>query len=383
MSGVVSVAIETDGHPSPPQNLPRRVLMTVDAVGGVWRYAMDLGAAAQNIGIEVIFAGFGPPPTVAQADEANRIGTLEWVPAPLDWTAAAEQELTRVPWLLEKLVAQHSVDLLHVNLPSQAVGIDEDIPVVAVSHSCVATWFQSVRGAQPPPDWLWHKRLNSEGFKRANVVLSPSASHAAALMRCYGAIKRIVVVHNATRCSCRNTQKQHFVFAAGRWWDDGKNGAVLDAAAARIDWPVLMAGACTGPDGQRITLDHANSPGELSHPEVTKLMSRASVVVSPSIYEPFGLVALEAARVGAALVLADIPSYRELWDGVAVFADPQDPVAFADAVNAFIYDPARTIDFARRAQMRSTDFTPEAQRDGVLNAYRQAMHAFPQPATEG
>ncbi|UAX98395.1 glycosyltransferase family 4 protein (plasmid) [Ensifer adhaerens] len=357
--------------------------MTVDAVGGVWRYAMDLASAAQSMGIEVIFAGFGPPPSVEQADEARRIGTLEWVPAPLDWTATAEQELTLVPWLLEKLVTQHSVDLLHVNLPSQAVGIHEDIPVVAVSHSCVATWFQSVRGTPPSPDWFWHKRLNSEGFKRANVVLSPSASHAASLVRCYGAIERIVVVHNATRCSCRNPQKQHFVFAAARWWDDGKNGAVLDAAAGRIVWPLIMAGACTGPDGQGITFDHANSPGELSHPEVTKLMSRASIVVSPSIYEPFGLVALEAARVGAALVLADIPSYRELWDGVAVFANPHDPAAFADAVNAFIVDPSRTIDFARRAQIRSTDFTIEAQRDGVLNAYRQAMRPFVQPQLVG
>ena len=26
---------------------PRRILMTVDAVGGVWRYAVDLGALAQ------------------------------------------------------------------------------------------------------------------------------------------------------------------------------------------------------------------------------------------------------------------------------------------------------------------------------------------------
>lgn len=82
MSGLVTVAMETDARRRLPQNLPSRVLMTVDAVGGVWRYAMDLASAAQSMGIEVIFAGFGPPPSVEQADEARRIGTLEWVPAP-------------------------------------------------------------------------------------------------------------------------------------------------------------------------------------------------------------------------------------------------------------------------------------------------------------
>ena len=39
-------------------------------------------------------------------------------------------------------------------------------------------------------------------------------------------------------------------------------------------------------------------------------------------YEPFGLAVLEAAQAGCALVLSDIPTFRELWDGAAMFVPP-------------------------------------------------------------
>ena len=53
-------------------------------------------------------------------------------------------------------------------------------------------------------------------------------------------------------------------------------------------------------------------------------MARAAIFVSSSVYEPFGLAVLEAAGSGAALVLSDIPTFRELWDEAALFAPPGD-----------------------------------------------------------
>ena len=52
------------------------------------------------------------------------------------------------------------------------------------------------------------------------------------------------------------------------------------------------------------------------------MMARTAVFVSPALYEPFGLAVLEAAQAGCALVLSDIPTFRELWDGVALFVAP-------------------------------------------------------------
>ena len=40
-----------------------RLLMTVDAIGGVWRYAMDLAAELRDHGVETVFACLGPAPS--------------------------------------------------------------------------------------------------------------------------------------------------------------------------------------------------------------------------------------------------------------------------------------------------------------------------------
>ncbi|MGN6778820.1 MAG: glycosyltransferase family 1 protein, partial [Rhizobium sp.] len=73
--------------PSPGYKLnapkPRTVLMTVDAVGGVWRYAMDLAKGLQRFGVNTVFAGLGPSPSSEQEQEAIAIGPLVWLDAPL------------------------------------------------------------------------------------------------------------------------------------------------------------------------------------------------------------------------------------------------------------------------------------------------------------
>ncbi|MCA1408763.1 glycosyltransferase family 4 protein [Ensifer sp. IC3342] len=377
MSDRAGSALRALDHDGTRGRLPRRIIMSVDAVGGVWRYAMDLADAIRAAGVETLFVGFGPEPPAHQRAEAARIGTLEWFAAPLDWMAGEESELDVVADLLTELSLRHSVDMLHLNLPSQAAGFPAQMPVVVVSHSCVATWFEAVRASGLPREWLWQKRLNRLGFDRADVVLAPSSSHAAGLVRCYGRIDNLKVVHNGSRNSRPAMPKENIVFAAGRWWDEGKNGAVLDQAAAHIRWPVLMAGACDGPNRERLAIQHADPKGELSHDRALAQISKAAIVVSPSIYEPFGLVALEAACAGAALVLADIDTYRELWDGTALFADPGDPVAFANAVNALTEDAELRAELGQRARSRSSEFSIEAQRDAVLAAYRQAMRRSP------
>ncbi|AFL53645.1 glycosyltransferase involved in cell wall biosynthesis [Sinorhizobium fredii] len=356
-----------------PVRLPRRILMSVDAVGGVWRYAMDLAEALCEPGIETVFVGFGPAPSEAQRREASHVGLLEWLAAPLDWMADDESALEAVSAGLGELSLRHSVDLVHLNMPSQAAGFASQVPVVTVSHSCVVTWFGAVRDGRLPEMWLWQKRRNRLGFDRADVVLAPSRSHAAALERCYGPIDNLAVVYNASRNHALTIPKANFVFAAGRWWDEGKNGAVLDRAAAEIRWPVLMAGACDGPNGQHLAIEQADHRGELSHERAMALMSRAAIVVSPSIYEPFGLAPLEAAGAGAALALADIDTYRELWDGAAQFFDPGDAKALASAVNDLAQDARLRAELGREARSRARSFTLEAQRERMLEAYGQAM----------
>ena len=63
--------------------------------------------------------------------------------------------------------------------------------------------------------------------------------------------------------------------------------------------------------------------GELDEAALQARYAGTAVFASPARYEPFGLGVLEAAQSGMALVLSDIPTFRELWDGAARFVAPE------------------------------------------------------------
>lgn len=352
---------------------PLRILMSVDAIGGVWRYAMTLGRALHAHGVKVIFAGFGPDPDAAQADEARGIGTLVWTGAPLDWTVNDASALTGTADAIRVLAAKHRADLVHLNLPSQAASLNLPQPVIVVSHSCVTSWFRAVQDRDLPTEWAWQAELNRDGFRHADAVVAPSRSHAQLLQACYRDLQHVDVVLNAAEKAAATSARDPVIYAAGRWWDDGKDAATLDAAAARCDWPVEAIGSTCGPDGQQFGFHHVHRRGQLPHTEVCTLAGRAALFVSPSVYEPFGLAALEAALAGTALVLSDIPTYRELWDGAALFAAPRRPEDFADQLNRLSKDPALRAEMADRAHSRAAQFTTDRQALSMLELYEALL----------
>jgi glycosyltransferase involved in cell wall biosynthesis len=165
------------------------------------------------------------------------------------------------------------------------------------------------------------------------------------------------------------------VFAAGRVWDEAKNLAALDTAAAGRSWPVAIAGDTAGPDGGHRVLRQARALGRLSAADTAAWMARAAVFALPARYEPFGLAALEAALAGCALVLGDIPTLRELWDGVAVFVDPDDPAALRRALDGLIADPGRTETLGLSARARALTLSRAAMTDTYLEAYARLTAA--------
>jgi glycosyltransferase involved in cell wall biosynthesis len=138
----------------------------------------------------------------------------------------------------------------------------------------------------------------------------------------YSGLPPLHVIHNATAVEPTDTPKEELVLSVGRWWDPGKNDAILDEAAAIIQWPVMLAGPLEGPNGQAVSFLNTRTLGALPHQDVLNLMRRAAIFAAPSRYEPFGLAVVEAAIVGAALVLADIPTFRELWSDAALSRHP-------------------------------------------------------------
>jgi len=349
----------------------RHVLMTADAVGGVWTYALDLAEGFAEHGVRVTLAVLGPRPDAAQRAQAEAIAGLALIETglALDWTAAAPEALASTAGGLRALVRDSDADLVHLNTPALAAGPAFDRPVVSVAHSCLATWWGSVRKTEMPEDFRWRTQRHWQGLLASDAVIAPSAAFAEDTARTYE-IPRPFVVHNGRRGPAPFTRpKQRAACTAGRLWDDGKNIAVLDAAAARIDAPLLAAGPLEGPNGERRQLGHARALGSMPAWGVRRTFAQARVFASAALYEPFGLTVLEAAQARCALVLSDIPTFRELWDGAALFAPAHDPGSFAEAIQGLLDDPDLADRLAQAAAERASRYSVAAMVRGVLDVY--------------
>jgi glycosyltransferase involved in cell wall biosynthesis len=360
--------------------LPGRILMTADTVGGVWTQALDLAGGLARRGVEVVLAVPGPPPSQVQRAAAAAVPGLSLHPldAPLDWLAATPEAVEDTTRAVAALAAASRVDLVHVNGPALAPQ-GCCIPVVAGCHSCLATWWRAMRSPAPlPPDFLWRTTLAADGLVRSAVHVAPSAAYAAAAAAAYALPRPPVVVHNGRRAApTAPAPREAFVLTAGRLWDEAKDISTLDRAAARLPMPVLAAGPTHGPNGATIAPGRLRMLGAIEGGALRGLMARAALFVSTARYEPFGLAVLEAAQAGCPLILSDIASFRELWDGAAVFFESGDDMALADLISGLARDGADRRRLSAAARQRAARYTVEAMTEGWLGAYAAALTGRP------
>jgi glycosyltransferase involved in cell wall biosynthesis len=330
-----------------------RILVTTDAVGGVWRYSLELCAAWRASGVGVILAGLGPSPDESQRREAAALPGLVLLDTglDLDWTARNAESLEATAERLAEFARVFDVDSVHLHAPALIGNASWHVPVVAMIHSCLLTWWQAMRKEPLPVEFVCRIEATARGLRRADAVTAPSAAFAAAVRNAYRLGRTMTVIHNGRHpILLPAAMRSAGVFASGRFWDDAKNAAGLDAAARLIAGPVSAAGETRAPDGRRVQFDHVRHLGVLDDAELAKHLAANTVFAGLSLYEPFGLSVLEAAQAGMALVLSDIPVFRELWYDAAIFVDARDAHAVADGLAAALHDPQP---MARRARVRS------------------------------
>lgn len=352
-----------------------RLLLTADAVGGVWQYATDLARALGGMGVETVLVVTGPSPTPAQVADATALPATRLIDTglALDWLAASAEEIHAGSRRLAALAADAGADIVQLNAPALAAGARFPCPVVAVAHSSLATWWAAVEGGSPPADFAWRDRLTREGLIAADLVVAPTYAHARATAQAHELPFEPVAVHNGRTplAGTATTALAPHAFTAGRLWDRGKNLATLDRAAAHV--PILAAGPMAGPHGEQAAFDHLTPLGWLDDAALAAHLAARPVFVSAACYEPFGLAVLEAAQSGCPLVLADIASFRELWEGAASFIPADDADAFAAAVAALLADPAARQAAGERARTRAARYTIDAMAAVMMHHYRDLL----------
>jgi glycogen synthase len=350
----------------------RRVLMTADCVGGVWTYAMDLGAGLTRSGLDVTVAVMGPClPDGHRADAASRGIEVVEGPFALEWMDGPWDDVDRAgEWLLslEKL---YTPDVVHLNGFCHAA-LPWAAPVLVVGHSCVRTWWRGVHADTAPPSWDAYTERVSAGLLAANLVVTPTRALLDELREEYGDIRMTRVIPNGSSAVHRppsTTSKEPLVFSAGRLWDEAKNVTSVSAAANDITWRTCIAGEARGPSGMSFASGAACYLGRLSGAQMADWYRRASIYVLPARYEPFGLSIVEAAAAGCALVLGDIRTLRENWTGAAAFVPPDNRRALARTIQSLIDDGLRREQLGRAARERAKQFTVDAMTSAYLDAY--------------
>ena len=357
-----------------------RLLLVTDAVGGVWVYSLELARALAPLGVEAVLAVMGPAPTVKQREEAAGLKLID-TGLPLDWLETSPSELRKAGEALAQLARVEGVDVVQTNSAALLADVDFDQPCVAVQHSCVASWWSAVKGTPLPYSFVWRRELVECGLNRAAAVVAPSIAFAAETARIYDMQSPVVAVHNGRRADFAAPSMQvDFVLTASRLWDEGKNVATLDAAAARLKVPFEAAGAQHGPNGSAIHLRNLRALGEVSAARLASLRAARPIFASAALYEPFGLSVLEAAHAGCALVLSDIPTHREMWGGAAIFVPAREERAFASAVQDLLDDRDERHELGQLARARAQLYTPERMARGMADIYARLAQRLQMPA---
>ena len=360
------------------------ILITADAMGGVWTYTRELASGLTKLGAKITLVSFGEIPAPDQTAWVHELG-IDYRPTAfkLEWMQDCEADLEDSARFLQAVIDEVHPDLLHLNQFYYGA-LETAQPKIVVAHSDVVSWFQEVHGGGPKDArWgFWYRDMVVRGLSGANAVVAPTRWMLETVKELFVTPKLGSVIYNGRTPSLFNphVSKERYAASAGRIWDFGKNAALL----TKIDPPYVihLAGCDESPnqgeerqpffgEGKKVAYR-----GVLNEKQIQQLFSRAEVYVATSQYEPFGLAPLEAALSRCALVLSDIPTFRELWGDSAVYFERNNPESLQAALTQMYRDHELRATYAKLAYDRATRrYTAQRMSEEYFEVYKTLIHA--------
>ena len=305
---------------------------------------------------------------------------------PWDHLAGANQALGVVSTDLSMAAAAGSADLVHshtwyANLAGHLAALLYGVPHVATVHSLepLRPWkAEQLGGGYEVSSWCERTSLES-----AAAIIAVSNGMRSDVLNTYPAIPagRVRVIRNGIDTAeyapdPRTDVLERYgvdparpsVIFVGRITRQ-KGVPVLLHAAAGLD-PAAQLVLCAGqPDTPELVAEveglvadlRAARSGVIWIPEmlpkhaVIQLLSHATVFACPSLYEPLGIVNLEAMACGTAVVGSAVGGIPEVVsDGeTGLLVPPDDPAALAVALNTLVGDAARAAAMGRLGRERA------------------------------
>ena len=316
---------------------------------------------------------------------------------------------------LEMVMATADVDILHshtwyANFAGHVGSLMHGVPHVITAHSLepLRPWkAEQLGGGYRVSSWV-----ERSAYAEASAIIAVSNGMRADVLRAYPFVdpERVHVVHNGIDTSIYRSESatnalseygvdpsRPYVLFVGRI--TRQKGLVHLLRAAREfqgDLPLVMCASAA--DTPEIEVEIATAVRELraargqdsviwieeqvSRPALIQLFSHSLAFLCPSIYEPLGIVNLEAMACETAVVASDVGGIPEVVDdgrtGLLVHYDATDPGdferGFAAAVNALAADPARARAMGQAGRERAVaHFGWDAIAEQTVDVYRTAL----------
>jgi starch synthase len=376
-----------------------------DIYGGAGVHVRELAAHLRPL-VDVDVHCFGAPRPDAEAHA---------VPADL---TGANPALQTLGVDLEMVRDTAGVDLLHshtwyANLAGHVGGLLHGVPHVITAHSLepLRPWkIEQLGGGYRVSSWV-----EATAYSHAQAIIAVSEGMRRDILAAYPQVdpSRVHVVHNGIDTDAYRPDasvealERHgvpldrpYVLFVGRITRQ-KGLAHLLAAARDFTEGTVLVLCASSPDTPEMGEEIAQAVEVLraergadsviwieeqaSLDDVRQLLTHARVFACPSVYEPLGIVNLEAMACEAPVVASAVGGIPEVVvDGVTgllVAYDPADPAALetglADAINALVADPARAKAMGRAGRARAiADFSWDAIAQRTVAVYRTAAEAM-------
>lgn len=285
----------------------------------------------------------------------------------------------------------------YVGLGGMLVQSIHDVPLVVTLHSMepLRPWKADQLGTGYAVS-SWAERLAVE---RADRVIAVSAQMRADITAHFQVDPgRVVVLHNGVdaesfaRTERRDALARHgvrapYVLFVGRISEQKGIFQLLEAART-LPAGVQLVLCASSPDTPelraRLEAAVAGRPeihwinAMLPVPEVVELYSHAAVFVCPSIYEPFGLINLEAMACGTPVVASRVGGIPEVVvDGeTGRLVEPGDPAALGQALREVLADPERGRRMGEAGRRRvEAQFSWDRIADRTMTVYGEAIES--------
>lgn len=353
-------------------------------VGGLGRHVAALTRHLAALGHEVHVVTRDHPDAPAEEwiDGVHVIRVSEAPPViPFDdlvpWVLAFNN---RVQSAAARIVASHDIDVVHAHdwlVAHAAAGIKDafDVPLVATVH---ATEYGRHQGYLPGPMnklihqfewWLTYEArrvITCSAYMRDQVTDIFQLPDAKVDVIPNGvAVEDFALPAEEVRAFREATTpdgRPLLLFAGRLEYEKGVQTvlhAVERVEAALGPVRVLVAGVGTYSHELRRLVaelgleDKVTFTGFLEDHDLRLHYAAADVALAPSIYEPFGLVAVEAMACGTPVVVGDTGGLREIVaGGHGLTFPPQDAEQLADRLVGLLGDPAMTDRLVARGRRR-------------------------------